>query len=150
MLPRHARMSALRAATTGVRAAWRAPSVIASGLGVLIAPPAGSAVSATGKSDAPLTSRVAHAAIARLARLAPGRWLNTCLYRSVAECLALRALALPARVVIGVGTGVADDVIAHAWVECEGVTCLATRGQAELETMTARARRASSAHTGAT
>lgn len=145
-------MSVFRAAATGVRAAWRAPSTIASGLSALIAPPA--VISTPERSsalrDAPLTSRAAHAAIGRLARLAPSRWLNTCLYRSVAECLALRALALPARVVIGVGTGSADDVIAHAWVECDGVTCLATRGQAELETMTAHARRTSPARAGTT
>jgi hypothetical protein len=145
-------MSAFRAVAIGVRAAWLAPATIANGLGTLIAPPAETAISArtTALHDARLASRAAHSALARLARLAPARWLNTCLYRSVAECLALRALALPARVVIGVGTGSADDVIAHAWVECEGVICLATRGQAELETLTARTRRASPARAGTT
>lgn len=142
-------MSALRALTTGAHAAWRAPAAIANGLGALIAPPAETGVRAGGTDDAALASRAAHAAVARLARVAPSRWRNTCLYRSVAECLALRDLALPARVVIGVGTGTSDDdVIAHAWVECDGVTCLATRGQAELETMTVHARRASTARAG--
>jgi hypothetical protein len=140
-------MSAIRALVTGARAAWRTPAVIANGLGALIAPPAERG-RADGFGDAALASRAAHAAVARLARVAPTRWRNTCLYRSVAECLALRALGLPARVVIGVGTGTSDDVIAHAWAECDGVTCRATRGQAELETMTARAGRTPAARAG--
>src|SRR3954469_2589935 len=129
-------MSAIRALSAGVRAAWRAPAVIANGLGALIAAPSAGAISppTSATRDATLASRAAHGAVARLARIAPARWRNSCLYRSVAECLALRALDLPARVVIGVGTS-SDDVIAHAWVECDGVTCLSTRGQAELETM---------------
>ena len=139
-------MSTLRALSAGVRGAWRAPAVIAKGLGTLIAAPAASSPHVRDVRDAALASRVAHAAVARFARLAPARWRNSCLYRSVAECLALRALGLPARVVIGVGTSAAaDDVIAHAWVECEGVTCLSTRGQADLETMTPRTGRPSSA-----
>jgi hypothetical protein len=145
-------MSALRAVATGLRAAWRTPATITSGLGALIVlPPESTSFARVRAShDAPLTSRAAHAAIARFARVAPGRWRNSCLYRSVAECLALRALDLPARVVIGVGAGSSDDVIAHAWVECEGVVCLATRGQAELETMTAHARRTSPTRAGTT
>jgi hypothetical protein len=130
--------SVIREVAIGLGAAWRAPDVIARGLGPLLQPaaPTRSADGAVG--DPPLAARVAHSAVARLARIAPSRWSNTCLYRSVAECGALRALTRPARVVIGVGTdAVRDDVIAHAWVECEGVRCLATRGQAELETMSA-------------
>jgi hypothetical protein len=58
----------------------------------------------------------------------------------VAECLVLRWFGLPAYVVIGVGNGAERaDVIAHAWVECDGVQCLSTRGQAELETLASRA-----------
>jgi hypothetical protein len=139
-------MSAVRALSAGVRGAWRAPGVIASGLGALIAAPtaANSSARVGAVVDATLASRAAHAAARRFARLSPARWRNSCLYRSVAECLALRALDLPARVVIGVGAS-ADDVIAHAWVECDGVTCLSTRGQAELETMMARGERRPSA-----
>lgn len=75
----------------------------------------------------------------RLSQLRPARWRWTCLYRSVAECLVLRTLGHPARVVIGIGTS--DDalgVMAHAWVECEGIECVATRGAAELERLSSR------------
>jgi hypothetical protein len=75
----------------------------------------------------------------RLSRLRPVRWRWTCLYRSVAECLVLRTLGHPARVVIGVGAN--DDalgVMAHAWVECEGIECMSTRGAAELERLSSR------------
>jgi len=128
----------------GARAAWRAPKVIESGLAVLLTAPASSSRARPDPTrEARLASRGAHAAVWRLARVAPSRWRNSCLYRSVAECLALRALDLPARVVIGVGAASpADEVIAHAWVECEGIVCLSTRGDAELETMTLAARRA--------
>ena len=135
-------MSAVHEVAIGLRSAWLAPHVIARGLGALLQlPPSPESASSVAPSDPPLATRVAHSAVARLARLAPARWSNTCLYRSVAECLALRALMMPARIVIGVGTdAVRDDVIAHAWVECEGVRCLATRGQAELETMSSARR----------
>jgi len=142
-------MSALRSVAIGVRAAWRTPGTIAGGLRPLIAPIARSSARASATHDAPLAQRAAHAAIARFARVAPSRWRNTCLYRSVAECLALRALGLPARVVIGVGTGTTDEVIAHAWVECDGIVSLATRGDAELETMAESGRRVSSSGAGA-
>ena len=50
-----------------------------------------------------------------LARL-PGRhWRNTCLYRSVAECLVLRRYGVPATLRIGVKNG-SGDIEAHAWV----------------------------------
>jgi hypothetical protein len=53
----------------------------------------------------------------------------------------LRDAGLPARVAIGVGMeGERADVIAHAWVECEGVQCISTRGDAELESMSVTAR----------
>lgn len=130
-------MRAARALTIGLRAAWIAPSVIGHSLGSLLAIPPG-APSLGGVTDAPdarLSVRVSHAALARLARVRPSRWRNTCLYRSVAECLVLRAVGLPARIVIGVGASAVDaGVIAHAWVECAGVDCLSTRGLAELET----------------
>jgi hypothetical protein len=50
----------------------------------------------------------------------------------------LRALGLPARVVIGVGKDAASATIAHAWVECDGVRCRSTRGDAELEALSTR------------
>jgi hypothetical protein len=45
-------------------------------------------------------------------------WRNTCLYRSVAECLALRRYGVPAVVRIGVraGQGTETPIVAHAWV----------------------------------
>jgi hypothetical protein len=49
-------------------------------------------------------------------------WRNTCLYRSVAECLVLRSSGVGCRLELGVsraGTG-ADGIVAHAWVERTG------------------------------
>ncbi|HET7228713.1 MAG TPA: lasso peptide biosynthesis B2 protein [Longimicrobium sp.] len=46
----------------------------------------------------------------------PGsRWRNTCLYRSVAECLVLRRYGVPAVLRIGVRSE-QGDIEAHAWV----------------------------------
>lgn len=69
-------------------------------------------------ADTETTLRIARFALRLLARL-PGRtWRNTCLYRSVAECLALRRLGVPARLCLGVDREQAvDSVVAHAWVE---------------------------------
>ena len=50
-----------------------------------------------------------------LARLPGSPWRNTCLYRSVAECLVLRRYGVPALLKIGVKNG-AGDIEAHAWV----------------------------------
>jgi hypothetical protein len=125
----------------GLRAAWSAPDLIGRRLAPLLELPerAPSADGGDG-ADVRFAVRASHAAIARLARLPGARWRNSCLYRSVAECVVLRTFGLPARVVIGVGAGAAArDVIAHAWVECEGVRCVSTRGQAELETLASRA-----------
>ena len=53
-----------------------------------------------------------------LAHVPGSRWRNTCLYRSVAECLALRRYGVPAVVRIGVraGQGAETPIVAHAWV----------------------------------
>lgn len=123
---------AARAVLVGVRAAWRAPSVVAHDFAGLLAAPAMSS-NRTPSGGASIAVRTAHRALAWLARVRPARWRTTCLHRSVAECVALRAYGLPARVVIGVGNGAAATTIAHAWVECEGVRCHSTRGAAELE-----------------
>jgi hypothetical protein len=129
---------AMRDLGVGVRAAWSAPALIGRRLAPLLQRPSSTPLSRA--VDARRAVRASHAMLARLARVYGARWRNTCLYRSVAECLVLRSFGLPAFVVIGVGTG-ADpaDVIAHAWVECEGVQCLSTRGQAELEAFASRA-----------
>jgi hypothetical protein len=57
-------------------------------------------------------------ALALLARLPRSPWRNTCLFRSVAECLVLRRYGVAAHVQIGVrhDPGSADGVAAHAWV----------------------------------
>ncbi len=52
----------------------------------------------------------------RLLAHVPGeRWRNTCLYRSVAECLVLRRYGVPAVLKIGVKNAT-GDIEAHAWV----------------------------------
>jgi hypothetical protein len=57
--------------------------------------------------------------VVRVLAAVPGLpWRNTCLYRSVAECLALRRYGVPAVVRIGVraGQGAETPIVAHAWV----------------------------------
>jgi len=126
----------VRAAFVGLRSAWCAPAIVADDLAALLAASTMSPHGPPVDAAANVAVRVAHRALALLARLRPSRWRATCLYRSVAECLALRALGWPARVVIGVGNGAAPaETVAHAWVECEGVRCRSTRGVAELETL---------------
>jgi hypothetical protein len=82
----------------------------------LLAPPAQRPA-----GPAPLPHRVRGVAFrgVRLLAAVPGLpWKNTCLYRSVAECLALRSFGVPAVVRIGVrGGGEGEtEVVAHAWV----------------------------------
>jgi hypothetical protein len=126
--------SAARAVLVGLRAAWRVPSIIAHDFAVLLVLPAAASERTRASESAQLAVLVAHRVLALLARVRPARWRGTCLHRSVAECVALRAYGLPARVMIGVGNGAAPaTTIAHAWVECEGVHCRSTRGAAELE-----------------
>jgi len=118
----------------GLRAAWRAPSIVMHDFAALLVSPALPVERTTASDAASLSVRVAHRALAVLARVRPARWRAACLHRSVAECVVLRGYGLPARVVIGVGNGAAPaTTIAHAWVECEGVRCHSTRGAAELE-----------------
>ena len=50
-----------------------------------------------------------------LAHVPGQRWRNTCLYRSVAECLVLRRYGVPAVLKIGV-KNTSGDIEAHAWV----------------------------------
>jgi hypothetical protein len=132
--PAGRRDSAARAVLIGLRAAWRAPSVVAHDLSTLLGSPASVVEGSPASEAVHLSVRVAHRALALLARVRPARWRAACLQRSVAECVVLREYGLPARVVIGVGNGAAPaTTIAHAWVECEGVRCRSTRGAAELE-----------------
>lgn len=64
------------------------------------------------------TVRAARAGVRVLSAVPGSPWRNTCLYRSVAECLALRRYGVPAVVRIGVRGGEEgeDRILAHAWV----------------------------------
>ena len=136
--PATAVVGAARAVLHGAPAAWRAPAVIEGSLAGLLAPATSTSMRAH-PADVQRAVYVSHRMLRGLARIRPTRWRSTCLYRSVAECLVLRALGHPARVVIGVGTDTGTvGVMAHAWVECEGIECLSTRGVAELERLSAR------------
>jgi hypothetical protein len=74
--------------------------------------------------------------LGRLRRLNVNRWRVTCLYRSVAECLVLRELGFPARVLIGARADERSGTIAaHAWVECDGVRCASARGEEQYEVL---------------
>lgn len=63
-------------------------------------------------------ARFALRGVGGLSRLPGGTWRNTCLYRSVAECLALRWMGADACIRIGVGRDAAETtgIVAHAWV----------------------------------
>jgi hypothetical protein len=65
------------------------------------------------------TIRAARGILRRLERIPGGRWRGTCLYRSAAEVLLLRAGGQPARLQLGVQHA-GEEVGAHAWVECDG------------------------------
>jgi hypothetical protein len=62
--------------------------------------------------------RASYAGVRVLSAVPGLPWRNTCLYRSVAECLALRRYGVPAVVRIGVraGQGTETPIVAHAWV----------------------------------
>jgi hypothetical protein len=129
---------AARPVLLGASAAWRTPDVIARSLPELLAPTTFGSMRAH-PLDARRTATMSHRMLNTFARVRPARWRSTCLYRSVAECLVLRALGHPARVVVGVGADAGPQgVMAHAWVECEGIDCVSTRGAAELERLSSR------------
>jgi hypothetical protein len=101
------------AVLAGVRAALAAPRWIEGPrLSELLRPPSPSRAEARVPRGA---TGSALRLIGLLARLPGGRWRNTCLYRSVAECLVLRRYGIPAIVKIGV-KGAEGDIEAHAWV----------------------------------
>ena len=72
---------------------------------------------ARGRDPAPAL-RAADLSLRQLARLPRSLWRNTCLYRSVAECLVLRYHGIPAVVRIGVRKDRLQSgaIAAHAWV----------------------------------
>lgn len=82
----------------------------------LLSPPAGVPAGAEPPAGA---SRAAWRAVKALSLVPGSPWRNTCLYRSVAECLALRRYGVPAVVRIGVRAGDQPGetpILAHAWV----------------------------------
>ena len=92
--------------------------MIESGLaGMLSWPEPASRRSFAASAERPI--RIANSTLRVLAKIPGGRWRNTCLFRSVAECAVRREYGVPARVAIGVDS-VEGDVVAHAWVEVAG------------------------------
>jgi len=73
------------------------------------------------RRDPEVALRAAFLALRLLARVRLPLWRNTCLYRSIAQCLVLRGHGVPCRLRIGVtapaSTGEAARIDAHAWVE---------------------------------
>ena len=69
-------------------------------------------------AHADLAIRGAHYALRLLGRARFLPWRNTCLFRSVAECLVLRHYGIPCRLSIGVQDRQppAGAIAAHAWV----------------------------------
>jgi hypothetical protein len=104
------------AAATGLWAALRVPAYLRGRrwTELLSPPPAEARVSSAPRG----VRRAARGAVRTLSAVPGLPWKNTCLYRSVAECLALRACGVPAVVRIGVRSGEEDEtrVVAHAWV----------------------------------
>ena len=107
------------AVCAGAWAALRAPFWLEGPrLAALLRPPA----DARGEAAAPRGAVGAAMRMVRLlARLPRSPWRNTCLYRSVAECLVLRRYGVPALVRIGVRNDVESgaeggEILAHAWV----------------------------------
>jgi hypothetical protein len=130
----------LRNHARALRVAWRTPGIIAAELESLLT---ANAESMTAHATADTLRVRRHASIALrwlslLSRTWGTPWRNTCLFRSVTECLVLRAHGYRAHVVIGVarasesrtGGDVVEGraVIAHAWVECEGFVCACGEG----------------------
>lgn len=106
---------------TGIWAAARVPFWLGGKrLLALMEPPAPGSTTAS-----PAVPRgavgAARRGVALLARVPGLPWRNTCLYRSVAECLVLRAYGVRAFVRIGVrNDGETRDIAAHAWVARAG------------------------------
>ena len=73
------------------------------------------------RRDPELAVRATFLALRLLARVRLPLWRNTCLYRSIAQCLVLRTYGVPCRLRIGVTApapdGEAAPIDAHAWVE---------------------------------
>ncbi len=105
-----------RATAIGAWSALTTPLRLRHDLADLLAAPESST---SHEGDAALSVAVAHKTLKILAAVPFLPWRNTCLYRSVAECLALRAYSVAARLCLGVESqdSAAHGLIAHAWVE---------------------------------
>jgi hypothetical protein len=104
------------AAAAGIRAALASPLWLSGDRWrTLLEPGAGADQGRPGADDAVLASR---RALRLLGRIPRSPWRNTCLFRSVAECLVLRRYGVGARLRIGVGREEpgAEGIVAHAWV----------------------------------
>ena len=66
-------------------------------------------------------------AVRLLARIPFSPWRGTCLYRSVAVCLACRFAGVPAVLRVGAAPGSGESPLAHAWVEDADGTLLYER-----------------------
>jgi hypothetical protein len=121
----------LRAAVVGVGAAWRSAARVDDDLAGLVAVPTELPEERANADRLSVHSlRYSRHALRLLAALPGGRWRNTCLYRSAAECLLFRGYGIPARLCLGVRRGAAEtgggevhpcDIRAHAWVEVSGL-----------------------------
>lgn len=102
------------AAFTGLWAALRTPLWLQGRRWTELLRPPADAGPARPERDA---LRAAHYTVYVLGRVPGLPWRNTCLYRSVAECLALRGSGVPAVVRIGVRSDAEQGgILAHAWV----------------------------------
>jgi hypothetical protein len=108
----------IRSLVHGVRVALATPSYIERRLPELLerSRPQGRVA-----VDPAAAIKAAHRALRVLARIPGSPWRNTCLYRSVAECVLLRAHGVAARLCLGVESqpGSRPGVEAHAWVETD-------------------------------
>lgn len=108
-----------RAFVVGVTAAVKSARAIESGLPTLLAWPDSSTSQATANDRVDRSIRTAYRTLRLLSRIPGSHWKNTCLFRSVAECVVRREYGVAARVVIGVDS-MDGDVVAHSWVEQAG------------------------------
>jgi len=106
-----------RGAALGLRAVLVTPAWIRSGRWrtLLEPPPSGRGALA---GDVRTAARASRLGLRALALLPFSPWQRTCLYRSIAACLSLRACGVPAVLRIGAAPD-AGLVRAHAWVEDE-------------------------------
>ncbi len=111
-----------RGVAAGTTAALAAPAALTrAGLRILMRDAGPPRADARPDDELALALGSAARAIALLAGAsarvgAAGLWRNSCLYRSVAQCLVLRAYGRRARVALGAGQLPGGAVGAHAWV----------------------------------